>query len=151
MSLAITLHLLAAVLWVGGMFFAYTSLRPAAASVLEPPLRLNLWVQVFRRFFPMVWGAVLLLPLTGYWLTFSRFGEISAAPLYVHLMNGLGSVMILIFLHVFFAPYRRLCQAVDARDWPTGGKKLSQIRYLVGLNTMLGGLVIILASTGRYW
>ena len=46
MAIAIALHLLAAVIWVGGMFFAYMALRPAAASLLEPPLRLPLWSQV---------------------------------------------------------------------------------------------------------
>ena len=37
MAIAIPLHLLAAVIWVGGMFFAYMALRPVAASLLEPP------------------------------------------------------------------------------------------------------------------
>jgi len=30
MIVAISLHLLSAVIWVGGMFFAYVALRPAA-------------------------------------------------------------------------------------------------------------------------
>ena len=52
--LAITLHLLAAVIWVGGMFFAYMALRPATGS-LEPSIRLTLWSQTLKRFFPWVW------------------------------------------------------------------------------------------------
>ena len=56
MPIAITLHLLAAVVWVGGMFFAYVALRPVAASLLPPPLRLPLWSQTVARFFPWVWG-----------------------------------------------------------------------------------------------
>ena len=37
MGIAITLHLLSVVVWVGGMFFAYLALRPALAGhdVLE--------------------------------------------------------------------------------------------------------------------
>ena len=31
MSVAITLHVLAAIVWIGGMFFALLILRPAAA------------------------------------------------------------------------------------------------------------------------
>ncbi len=45
------LHLLAAVVWVGGMFFAWMILRPAAVDILEPPARLRLWLSVFKRFF----------------------------------------------------------------------------------------------------
>ncbi|MDR9437222.1 MAG: CopD family protein, partial [Thiohalophilus sp.] len=144
-SLLIALHMLAAVIWVGGMFFAYMCLRPVAATQLEPPTRLTLWVGTFGKFFPWVWASVILLPLTGYWMLFTLFGGFANAPIYVHLMNGLGIIMILIYLHVFFAPYRRLKQAVLQQDWPTGGQKLGQIRMLVGLNTLLGVITVAIA------
>ena len=51
MPLLIALHLLAAVIWVGGMFFAYMVLRPSA-GLLEPAARLPLWQRVFGHFFP---------------------------------------------------------------------------------------------------
>ena len=73
------------------------------------------------------------------------------APLYVHIMNGLGIVMILIYFHVFFAPYKRLRQAVAIQDWPVGGKKLNQIRVLIKINLSLGIIVIIVAAGGRYF
>lgn len=149
-SVLLALHALSAVLWVGGMFFAYTVLRPTAASLLQPPERLTLWSQIFGRFFPWVWASVVLLPVTGYWMIFGVFGGMAAAPVYVHIMNGLGIVMILIYLHVFFAPYRRLRKAVTTQDWPRGGASLNQIRMLVGINTLIGLLVIAIASGGRY-
>ena len=34
-SFAYTLHVLAALIWVGGMFFAWMILRPAAMAALE--------------------------------------------------------------------------------------------------------------------
>ena len=37
-SLALVLHLVSAVLWVGGMFFAYQILRPVAAGQLSQPM-----------------------------------------------------------------------------------------------------------------
>ncbi len=60
LPLAISLHLLSATLWVGGMFFAYCILRPIAAIQFEPPQRLTLWSEVFSKFFPWVWAAVIL-------------------------------------------------------------------------------------------
>ena len=62
MTLLKLIHLLAALIWVGGMFFAYVVLRPAAVEALEPPQRLRLWDAAFRRFFVWVWGAVVVLP-----------------------------------------------------------------------------------------
>jgi uncharacterized membrane protein len=147
----ILLHVLSAVIWVGGMFFAYMALRPVAASQLEPPQRLTLWVGVFSKFFPFVWLAVIFLPLTGYLMLFSVWGGFAGAPKYIHIMNGFGIIMILIYLHVFFAPFRRLKKAVAAEDWSAGGKSLNQIRMLIGINLIIGLLVTAIASGGRYF
>lgn len=150
MFIAITLHLLAVVVWVGGMFFAYMALRPAAASLLEPPQRMPLWVGTFARFFPWVWTAVILLPVTGYWMIFTVFGGFQSLALYIHIMQGLGFAMIAIFLHVFFAPYRRLKAAVTAGDFPAAGRALGQIRRLIGINLLIGLTLIVITSSGRY-
>ena len=143
---AISLHVLAAVIWVGGMFFAYMALRPAALK-LEPPQRLMLWSETFERFFPWVWGAVVILPSTGYWMIFSGWESFDSAPLYVLIMQYIGLAMIAIFLHVFFAPYKRLRRFVAAEDYAAAGKQLGQIRKLIALNLGLGLLTIILASS----
>jgi uncharacterized membrane protein len=150
MSLAIALHVLSVVVWVGGMFFAHQALRPAAVEVLEPPLRLPLWVATFKRFFLWVWLAVVLILLSGYWMIFSTFGGFANLPIYVHVMNGLGLVMMAIFMHVFFAPYKRLKKAVNDQNWPEGGKQLATIRFLVGVNILIGLITIAIGTAGRY-
>jgi uncharacterized membrane protein len=150
MGIAVLLHVLAVVIWVGGMFFAYVCLRPVAASQLEPPARLTLWAGVFGRFFPWVWAGIALILATGFWMIFAVFGGMGGVGLYVHAMLGLGLVMMAIFLHVFFAPYGRLKRAVAAEDWPAGAKALGQIRMLVGTNTLIGVATIAIASGGRY-
>lgn len=141
------LHVAAVTIWVGGMFFAYVCLRPVAAVQLEPPARLRLWRAVFGRFFPLVWGAVALILGSGLGMMLAT--GMRAAPVHWHLMFGVGLIMMLVFMHVFFAPYRRLLRAVDASDWPAGGAALAQIRKLVGLNTALGFITIALATLGR--
>lgn len=150
MSYSIALHLLAAVVWVGGMIFAHAVLRPSAVQVLEPPLRLELWVQVFRRFFVLVWISIGLILISGYWMLFNYFGGFQGAGLHIHIMHGGGIVMVMVYLHVFFSPYRRLKQAVIVQDYPLAGAQLNQIRKLVGINIMIGLLVIIVGSAGRY-
>lgn len=149
-AFSIALHVLSAVVWLGGMIFAYQFLRPTAAQQLEPPVRLQLWVGVFKRFFPFVWLSVFFLPLTGYLLIFTIWGDFAHTPLYVHLMNGIGTVMILIFMHVYFAPFKRLKLAVAAQDWPDGASRLNLIRKMVGINLTLGIIVVVIASAGRY-
>lgn len=151
MSIAITLHLLAAVIWVGGMFFAHQMLRPVAAAQLEPPQRQPLWVGVFARFFPWVWIAVITILVTGYWMLFVVFGGMANAGLYVHIMHGLGLLMVAIYLYVYFIPYQKLKRAVAAQIWPEGKQYIDRIRDMVGINTILGLITIAVAAGGRYF
>lgn len=119
MAFLLIVHLIASLVWVGGMFFAYVALRPALAA-FEPPDRLTLWTRVFGNFFPWVWASIAALLITGYAILFGFFGGFAGAGLYIHLMHGIGLVMMLIFGHLFFAPYRQLRRAVAGGDWASG-------------------------------
>ncbi len=149
MAIALTLHLLSAVIWVGGMFFAYMALRPVAASLLEPPLRLQLWRQVFAKFFVWVTASVFILLFTGFWMIFAVYGGMGNVRPYVHTMLLLGVIMMALYGHVFFAHYKKLCRAVDAQDWQEGGRQLGKMRKLIAVNLSLGLLVVIVAGAGR--
>jgi uncharacterized membrane protein len=147
MKFMIMLHVLGIVIWVGGMFFAHQVLRPVAADLLEPPLRLQLWVGVFRRFFPWVWVCVAAVLGSGLFMIM-LMGGMKIIPLYVHAMLGLGLIMMAIFAHVFFVPFARLKKSVENQDWKAGGASLANIRQLVGINLSLGLLTIALATAG---
>jgi len=146
LAIALTLHLLAALVWVGGMFFAWMAMRPAAAA-LEPAVRLPLWARTFARFFPWVWAAVAVLPVTGYWMA-ARMGGLANAGVHVQIMHGVGWFMIAIFLMVYFAFYARLRRALAASDWPAGGDALGRIRFWIGINLLLGLGVVVIARAG---
>ncbi len=150
MSIASLLHVLFAVIWVGGMFFAWMILRPVAVTTLEPPERLMLWRRVLAKFFVWVWKAAILVPLSGYWLAFAMSGSMAHWPTHIHVMHGLGLIMVILFLVAFFLPFRHLRRAVDGRDWQAGGKALGRIRQLVGINLIIGIIVVVVASGGRF-
>lgn len=150
MFIALPLHILAAIIWVGGMFFAYMILRTVAATLLEPPVRLALWSQVFGRFFPWVWGAIVVLLSTGLWMTFIEFGGMKTAGKHIHLMLTLGIIMMLLFLHLFFSPYRKLNTALAAKDVSAATQQLDKVRRMVGINLVLGLVTAVVASAGRF-
>src|ERR1700739_4396865 len=147
---ALTVHILSAVVWVGGMFFAHQVLRPAAAT-LEPGPRLTLWSRVLGRFFAWVFAAIVLLLLTGYAMVFGLYAGFAGIGLHVQLMQGIGILMVLLFLHLYFAPWRRFRTAVARQDWAEGGRQLGQIRTIVTINLVLGVIVVAIGSSGRYW
>jgi uncharacterized membrane protein len=149
-TVALIFHALSAVVWVGGMFFAHQALRPAATA-LEPGPRLMLWSGTLGRFFAWVIAAIVLLLVSGYVMVFAVFGGFGRAGVHVHLMQGIGILMMLLFFHLYFAPWRRFRAAVARHDWGEGGRQLGQIRTIVTVNLVLGLIVVAIGSSGRYW
>jgi uncharacterized membrane protein len=144
--LLLAIHLLAAVFWVGGMAFAYWVLRPAAGP-LEPSVRLLLWRRVFSRFLAWVAVSIVALLATGLAMMVLVFGE----ALYVRVMATVGIIMMLLYLHLIFAPWRRFRAALDSGALPEAARRLNQIRIIVAINLLLGIATLVVGGTGRYW
>jgi uncharacterized membrane protein len=141
------LHLLAAIVWLGGMFFTLFCLRPAALETLPPPQRLPLLEAALRRFFRFVAAAVLLLLGTGLalWL---RVGLAQAPPGW-HVMATLGLVMALVFAYLRALPYRHFRAQCSSAAWPEAARALDRIRHLVAVNLVLGVGAVIAAVSVR--
>jgi len=148
-----SIHLLAVVVWVGGMFFAHYCLRPAAAA-LDPPLRATLMRDALRRFLDIVFVAALLVLVSGVWMiatttrASAKAGLGFAMPIDWHVMVALGIVMIAIYGYVRFAAFTALDRAVRAREWPNAAAALARIRRLVVVNLVLAVVVIIVTRLG---
>jgi uncharacterized membrane protein len=125
-------------------------LRPAALA-LEPGPRCELWSRVLSRFFLWVIAAIVLILLSGFAMVYGVFSGFPGVGVHVDLMTGIGILMILIFFHVYFAPFRRFRRAVGLQDWAAASRQLGQIRKLVGINLLLGLVTIAIATSGRYW
>lgn len=139
------LHLLAVIVWIGGMFFAHVCLRPVAAAQLPPPQRLPLLAATLGRFFVVVGWALLLLWGSG----IIRFAQVGAAiPANWLAMAGIAAVMTVILGLIVFRFHRPLVAAVTASDWPTAGVLMNTIRQLVLTNLLLGVLTVAVAVLG---
>jgi len=135
------LHLLCAVLWVGGMFFAYVVLRPSLAAI-EAPQRMLLHTRVFKKFFLVVWHAMPLIILSGFAMLALQW-NMATAPWQLNAMMGLGLLMAAVFLAIFFGPYRRFRRTTDRNRMASS---LDNIRKLIGVNLILGLLTVIVAG-----
>jgi uncharacterized membrane protein len=141
----LALHLLGAVLWVGGMSFALLVLRPSL-PVLEPPQRIALHEQVFARFFRIVWHAMPVMLVTGYAMLFGVFGGFEGVNWAVHLMHLLGLVMSAVFVIIVFGPWHALRAAREAGDQAASVAAVERIRRLVQLNLFLGLITVAVAA-----
>ena len=143
-----TLHVLAIIVWIGGMVFAHFFLRPSVAQ-LDPPVRLRLMHDVLGRFFQAVLAASALTLASGAWMLGRvakqavQSGGSFEMPLAWTIMAVLGVAMVAIFMHIRFALYKKLDRAVAASEWGAGGAALAQIRTWVSVNLGLGVIVLL--------
>lgn len=142
------LHLVAGIVWMGGMTFMLLVLRPAALELMEPQARARLMGAVWHRFFRLVLLAIMVLFTTGTHLYTSAFRAVKAStgadsvPLGWNLMLVLGLAMVLIFGHIYFAGFKKFQRAVAAGEWPVVARAAAQIHTLVLTNFVLGWLAI---------
>ncbi len=154
------LHVLAVVVWVGGMFLMHFAVRPVAVAQLPPAQRLPLLADILGRFFGWVTLAVLLVLATGVAMIVGigaaagagagAFGEgLRLAHPSVHLMFAIGLVMSLVFVFIRLAPFVRMRAALGAQQLPDAAAHLDLIRRLVATNLVLGVVTIGVATVGR--
>jgi uncharacterized membrane protein len=135
------LHLLCAVVWVGGMFFAYVVLRPSMGAI-EAPQRMLLHTRVFKKFFLVIWHAMPVILLSGGAMIALQW-DMATAPWQIHAMMGLGLVMAAVFLAIVFGPYRQFRRTTDRNRMASS---LDSIRKLIGVNLVLGLATVIVAG-----
>lgn len=140
-------HVLALIVWIGGMVFAHFFLRPAALS-LEPPQRVRLMHDALQRFLNAAGVAAAVVLGTGVWMLGRvakqtvQAGASFSMPLDWTLMAALGVVMIAIYGHIRFALFKRLQRATKTSDWPAGAAALASIRLWVAVNLTLGIAIV---------
>jgi uncharacterized membrane protein len=138
----LAVHVLCAVIWVGGMFFAYLVLRPSL-SVLEPLQRIALHTQVFRRFFLVIWHAMPLILLSGFTMLFVFDGGAAGAAWNINAMMLVGLIMSAVFVLIIFGPYARFRRTTDRA---TAVASIDRIRKLIGANLVLGIITVVVAA-----
>jgi len=146
-------HLLAVIVWVGGMAFVLFCLRPAA-RVLEPPARIALMHAAIRRFLAVVAVAIAVIFVCGTamvaiaWSTASRAGLRFNMPLDWYVMFAVFFVMLAVFVHIRAALFPRLDAALREQRWADGATTLGTIRWEVSANLVLGVFVTVLVRLG---
>ncbi len=146
LAFLLILHILGAVVWVGGMAFSILVLRPSLV-VLEPAQRLELHARVFKRFFLVVWHAMPIMILTGFGMV-GLYGGFAVVQWNVHVMLLTGVVMAAIFVLMFFGPWKRMRAAMASQDRSGAAAAADSIRKLVTANLILGTITIIVAAWG---
>jgi uncharacterized membrane protein len=149
MTVVLPLHILATIVFVGGLFFASVVFQPVARG-LNIDTSSSLWYQILSRFFAWAWVSMLLILATGIGMVFLKFGGFSGVPM-IHRGNmAIGIPAIVLFVYVFFGPWQRYRRTVSRRDWTTAQREITRVRVVLGIILVLGLLASIVSAVGRY-
>ena len=100
-SLIIFLHVISAVLWVGGMIAIRFAVHYSMQNIEEPKIKLARTLENLKRFFNMVIPAILVLLITAIMMILGL--ELKATPLYkiALIKEVIWTIMTLIFIYIY--------------------------------------------------
>ena len=140
-AIARALHVLAVLLWIGGVAFVTWVLLPACRALAEPQAQLDLFERLEQRFAAIARWSVLLAGASGLWLTWrldawARFAD----PLSWWWMHGMVAVWTIFALMLFvLEPFvlHRVFEARARRD------PLLDMATIQRLHTVLLGVSLV--------
>ncbi|QDF27883.1 hypothetical protein [Halarcobacter anaerophilus] len=148
-SIIVFLHVISAVIWVGGMIAIRLAVHYSMQEVQDPKIKLGRTLENLRRFFNMVIPSIIVLLLTAIIMIIAL--GFKGTPLYsiVIAKESVWTIMTIVFA-VIFIKRNQAQKAFDEGKLPLAKEKLAPIaNYLIPLNILLGIVAIYLGITLR--
>jgi uncharacterized membrane protein len=145
------LHILAAVIWIGGMLFLSLVAVPVLRRVDSPLVRRDLFRAMAQRFRALVWICIVILILTGIGNVVSYGNTAAGSPYMKVLHSKLGLVAALVGLGLLhdFVIGPRAGRALSRDGLPPTGIDLLMVvlaPWVGRLNLLLGIVILLLAA-----
>lgn len=148
-SLIVFLHVISAVLWVGGMIAIRFAVHYSMQEINDPKIKLGRTLESLRRFFNMVIPTIIILLLTAIIMIIAL--GFKGTPLYSFIIakEAIWTIMTIVFI-VIFVKRKQAQNAFDKEDFAKAALKLAPIsKYLIPLNILLGIIAIYFGVTLR--
>jgi copper resistance protein D len=148
---SVWLHILAAVIWIGGMLFLSLVAVPVLRQVESPLLKRDLFRAMAQRFRKLVWICIAVLVLTGIGnvLLFGNALPGSAYMKVLHLKLALVAALVGLGLLHDFVIGPRAGRAVSRNGLPPSASDLFMVRlapWVGRFNLLLGVVILVLAA-----
>jgi uncharacterized membrane protein len=149
MTVVFPLHILAIIVFLGGLFFASVVFQPLTRG-LDSETASSLWQPTLSRFFAWGWVSLLLILATGIGMVFLKFGGYSGAPM-IHRGNmAIGIPAMALFVYVFFGPWQQYRRTTLRRDWTAAQKAITRVQVVMRIILVLGLIASAVSAVGRY-
>lgn len=148
-SIIVFLHVISAVIWVGGMIAIRFAVHYSIQNIEDPKVKLGRTLENLKRFFNMVIPAILTLLITAIIMIIAL--EFKGTDLYsvVIAKEIIWTIMTLIFITIYIKR-NKAQKAFDCSDFANAKNNLLPIAtYFIPANIILGLIAIFLGITLR--
>jgi uncharacterized membrane protein len=148
-SIALSIHIVAIVVWLGGLFLLSVVLPPTIRD-LDTKLAMSVWSRILSGF--LVWGSASLIVIvaTGVVLVNLRFGGFSHMPI-VHRWNMMiGLPAIALYAYLYLVVWRRYHRAMSCGDSQAAERSALAVRRVMGVILILGLGASVVSAAGHY-
>lgn len=143
-TLIVFLHILSAMIWVGGMIVVRFAIHYSMQNIQEPKIRLERTLENLKRFFSMVIPSIITLLITAIIMIIAL--ELKESELYKFaiLKEITWTVMTIIFI-VIYLKRNKAQKAFDSGNFAYAKEQLTTLaKYLIPTNIVLGLIAVIL-------
>lgn len=148
-SLIVFLHVLSAVVWLGGMIVMRFAVHYSMQKVDEPKIKLGRTLESLKRFFSMVIPSIIILLVTAIIMIIALGFKGTELYSTVIAKEAIWIIMTVVFT-IIYVKRNQAQKAFDKGEFPLAKQKLEPIAsFLIPLNIVLGLIAIYLGITLR--
>ena len=148
-SIIVFLHVISAVIWVGGMIAIRFAIHYSIQNIEDPKIKLARTLENLKRFFSMVIPAILTLLITAIIMIIALGFKGTELYSVVIIKEIIWSIMTLIFITIYIKR-NKAQKAFDNNDFLNTKNNLLPIAtYFIPINIVLGLIAIFLGITLR--
>ena len=148
-SIIVFLHVISAVIWVGGMIALRFAVHYSIQNIEDPKIKLARTLELLKRFFNMVIPAILTLLITAIIMIIALGFKGTELYNVVVIKEIIWSIMTLIFITIYIRRIKAQ-KAFDNNDFLNAKNNLLPIAtYFIPVNIVLGLVAIFLGITLR--
>lgn len=148
-SLIVFLHVISAVIWVGGMIAIRFAVHYSMQNIEDPKVKLGRTLENLKRFFYIVIPTIITLLITAIIMIVALGFKGTALYNIVIVKEIIWTIMLIIFITIYMKR-NKAQKAFDNGDFANTKKQLIPIAtYFIPINIVLGLVAIFLGITLR--
>lgn len=148
-SIIVFLHVISAVIWVGGMIAIRFAVHYSMQNIEDPKVKLGRTLENLKRFFNIVIPTIITLLITAIIMIIALGFKGTALYNIVIAKEIIWTIMLIIFITIYMKR-NKAQKAFDSGDFANTKKQLIPIAtYFIPINIVLGLVAIFLGITLR--